>query len=208
MIGQIAPKTGIEPFADLVDHVMTPRALRLGQTSVLDRGQRLLPRRAGSIDRMRAAWPTATLVHLPVHASWLNQVEIYFSILQRKAIDPTTSPKEDHEAVPGGDGQCVAGRGSTNSGSLPVRRTNRGPEASQKASPNRSDELDPHHRLMQVLDCLDEVRLPDHDIDIVRLVDGHQRTRDEPSHSTRTCLREPTHTVEQCVAPRPDLFVS
>ena len=35
---------------------------------------------------MEAAWPTATLVHLPVHASWLNQVEIYFSILQRKAI--------------------------------------------------------------------------------------------------------------------------
>ncbi|MFT4217473.1 MAG: hypothetical protein QM619_09875 [Micropruina sp.] len=30
----------------------------------------------------------ATLAHLPVHASWLNQVEIYFSILQRKAISP------------------------------------------------------------------------------------------------------------------------
>ena len=41
-----------------------------------------------SIDRMNAAWPTATLVHLPVHASWLNQVEIYFSILQRKAVTP------------------------------------------------------------------------------------------------------------------------
>jgi hypothetical protein len=37
---------------------------------------------------MEQAWPTATLVHLPVHASWLNQVEIYFSILQRKAISP------------------------------------------------------------------------------------------------------------------------
>ena len=35
---------------------------------------------------MREAWPNAVLVHLPVHASWLNQVEIYFSILQRKAI--------------------------------------------------------------------------------------------------------------------------
>ncbi|KEZ35919.1 transposase, partial [Frankia sp. CeD] len=40
-----------------------------------------------SIRRMSAAHPTATLVHLPVHASWLNQVEIYFSILQRKAIE-------------------------------------------------------------------------------------------------------------------------
>ena len=37
---------------------------------------------------MSTAWPTATLVHLPVHASWLNQVEIYFSVLQRKAISP------------------------------------------------------------------------------------------------------------------------
>jgi len=44
---------------------------------------------ARSIERMQTAWPTATLVHLPVHASWLNQVEIYFSILQRKAISPS-----------------------------------------------------------------------------------------------------------------------
>ena len=37
---------------------------------------------------MTTAWPTASLIHLPVHASWLSQVEIYFWILQRKAIDP------------------------------------------------------------------------------------------------------------------------
>jgi hypothetical protein len=37
---------------------------------------------------MQTTWPIATLVHLPVHASWLNQVEIYFSILQRNAIYP------------------------------------------------------------------------------------------------------------------------
>ena len=41
-----------------------------------------------SIARMRAAWPTATLVHLPVHASWLNQIEIVFSVIQRKVIKP------------------------------------------------------------------------------------------------------------------------
>jgi len=28
------------------------------------------------------------MVHLPVHASWLNQVEIYFSVVQRKALTP------------------------------------------------------------------------------------------------------------------------
>jgi hypothetical protein len=37
---------------------------------------------------MAATWSTASLVHLPIHASSLNQVEIYFSIVQRKAINP------------------------------------------------------------------------------------------------------------------------
>lgn len=41
-----------------------------------------------SVDRMTQAHPNATLVHLPVHASWLNQVEIYFSVIQRKVIKP------------------------------------------------------------------------------------------------------------------------
>jgi hypothetical protein len=47
---------------------------------------------APSIDRMNAAWPTATLVHLPIHASWLNQgrlIERWFSVLQRKVISPS-----------------------------------------------------------------------------------------------------------------------
>ena len=37
---------------------------------------------------MATAWPTPTLVHLPVHASWLNQIEIVFSVIQRKVIKP------------------------------------------------------------------------------------------------------------------------
>lgn len=37
---------------------------------------------------MVEAWPTARLVHLPIHASWLNQIEIVFSIIQRKVIKP------------------------------------------------------------------------------------------------------------------------
>lgn len=27
-------------------------------------------------------------MHAPVHASWLNQIEIYFSIVQRKVLTP------------------------------------------------------------------------------------------------------------------------
>jgi hypothetical protein len=46
--------------------------------------------RAGkaSIRRLEGAYENLRLIHLPVQASWLNQVELYFSILQRKALTP------------------------------------------------------------------------------------------------------------------------
>ncbi len=40
------------------------------------------------VARIAKRWPTITVVHTPVHASWLNQVEIYFSVVQRKALTP------------------------------------------------------------------------------------------------------------------------
>lgn len=45
------------------------------------RGQR-------SIDRLQGEWPTLRPIHLPVYASWLNQAEIYFSVVQRKVVTP------------------------------------------------------------------------------------------------------------------------
>ena len=42
-----------------------------------DRGQ-------ASIARLEGAWENLRLGHLPIHVSWLNQVEIYFSVVQRK----------------------------------------------------------------------------------------------------------------------------
>lgn len=86
VIGTIAPKTGIVPFSELVDLVMNtePYASAARVFWVVDNGSSHHGQR--SVDRMEGSWPTATLVHLPVHASWLNQVEIYFSIVQRKAI--------------------------------------------------------------------------------------------------------------------------
>jgi DDE superfamily endonuclease len=45
------------------------------------RGQR-------SIDRLQGAWPNLIVVHTPIHASWLNQTEIYLSIIHRKVITP------------------------------------------------------------------------------------------------------------------------
>ena len=41
-----------------------------------------------AMDRLKSQWPNAILVHTPIHASWLNQVEIYFSIVQRRLLTP------------------------------------------------------------------------------------------------------------------------
>ena len=41
-----------------------------------------------AVDRLRSQWPNVLLVHTPIHASWLNQIEIYFSIVQRKVLTP------------------------------------------------------------------------------------------------------------------------
>ena len=41
-----------------------------------------------AVERLRDRYRRLTLVHAPVHASWLNQIEIYFSIVQRKVLTP------------------------------------------------------------------------------------------------------------------------
>jgi hypothetical protein len=86
--GRSEPTTGIAPFGRLLTQVMTrePYASAKRVFWIVDNGSS--HRGQASIDRMAAAWPTITLVHTPVHASWLNQIEIYFSIVQRKVLRP------------------------------------------------------------------------------------------------------------------------
>ena len=88
LMGQVAPKTGIAPFADLVTSVMTtePYASARRVFWVVDNGSSHAGR--VSLERMSTAWSNATLVHLPVHASWLNQIEVVFSVIQRKVVKP------------------------------------------------------------------------------------------------------------------------
>lgn len=88
VIGRMEPTTGIEPFGRLAEQVMTtePYASADRVFWVVDNGSS--HRGRASIDRMTATWPTAQLVHLPVHASWLDQIEIFYSILQRKVLTP------------------------------------------------------------------------------------------------------------------------
>jgi hypothetical protein len=42
--------------------------------------------------RLQAEGPRLVLVRTPVHASWLNQIEIYLSIVQRQVLTPNDFP--------------------------------------------------------------------------------------------------------------------
>jgi hypothetical protein len=98
VMGRCEAKTGIEPFGRLVQQVMecpeyrSPfgrRDLRSRVFWVVDNGSS--HRGEASVKRMSRAYANAILVHTPVHASWLNQVEVYFSLLQRKVLTPNDS---------------------------------------------------------------------------------------------------------------------
>ena len=79
---------GIDPFDRLVWQVMTkePYASARRVFWVVDNGSS--HRGQASIDRLQGRWRNLVLVHLPLHASWLNQIEIVFSIIQRKLLQP------------------------------------------------------------------------------------------------------------------------
>jgi hypothetical protein len=89
LFGRCEPTTGIVPFGNLVEQVMTqePYVSARRVFWILDNGSS--HRGAASVERLQTAWPNLRVVHLPVHASWLNQIEIYFSIVQRKVITPS-----------------------------------------------------------------------------------------------------------------------
>jgi transposase len=80
--------TGITPFMDLIGQVMStgpyasaPRVFVIVDNGSDHRGQ-------AAIDRLAKAHPNAIMIHTPVHASWLNQAEIFFSVVQKKVISP------------------------------------------------------------------------------------------------------------------------
>jgi transposase len=88
LFGRLEPTTGIDPFGRLVEQVMTtePYASARRVFWVVDNGSS--HRGQASVDRLEGKWRNLRLVHLPIHASWLNQVEIYFSVVQRKVLTP------------------------------------------------------------------------------------------------------------------------
>jgi transposase len=82
------PTTGIAPFMGLMGQVMTqqPYASAPRVFVIVDNGSDHRGKKAAR--RLRNAWPNAIMIHTPVHASWLNQIEIFFSIIQKKVISP------------------------------------------------------------------------------------------------------------------------
>jgi len=88
LFGRCEPSTGILPFDRLVAQVMTQPPYRDARRVfwIVDNGSS--HRGAACLRWLRAAYPTLIPVHSPVHASWLNQIEIYFSIVQRKVLTP------------------------------------------------------------------------------------------------------------------------
>jgi hypothetical protein len=88
VLGRCEDTTGIDSFGRLVDQVMRTEPYRSASRVfwVVDNGSS--HRGQAAIQRLRKVYRKAVLVHTPVHASWLNQVEIYFSIIQRKVLTP------------------------------------------------------------------------------------------------------------------------
>ena len=88
LFGRCEQTTGIAPFDRLVTQVMTQAPYRAARRVfwIVDNGSS--HRGAACVHRLQTAFPNLVPVHGPIHASWLNQIEIYFSIVQRKALTP------------------------------------------------------------------------------------------------------------------------
>ena len=88
IFGRCEEKSGIAPFCRLVEQVMAQEPYLSAKRVfwILDNGSS--HRGQSCIARFKKRWPKIVVVHLPVHASWLNQIEIYFSIIQRKVLTP------------------------------------------------------------------------------------------------------------------------
>jgi homeodomain-containing protein/DDE superfamily endonuclease len=88
VIGRCEWHTGIVPFGRLVTQGMEQEPYRSAGRGfwIVDNGSS--HRGQAAVRRLMRVYPRAILLHTPVHASWLNQIEIYFSLVQRKVLTP------------------------------------------------------------------------------------------------------------------------
>ena len=88
VFGLCEKTTGNEPYHRLVDldmqqepYCSANRVFWVADNGLSHRGHR-------SIDRMVKWYLNSIKIYTPVHVSWLNQIEIYFSTVQRKVLKP------------------------------------------------------------------------------------------------------------------------
>lgn len=88
VMGRCEPATGIAPFERLVKQVLSQEPYTCAERLfwIVDNGSS--HRGKASLQRIEKIDSRIILLHTPIHASWLNQVEIYFSIIQRKVLTP------------------------------------------------------------------------------------------------------------------------
>lgn len=101
LFGRCECKTGIAAFERLVAQVMGQEPYRSAHRVFLVADNGSSHRGPRAVARLRARWRNVILVHTPVHASWLNQIEVYFSIVERKLLSPSDfdSPAELERSV-------------------------------------------------------------------------------------------------------------
>ena len=88
VFGQVVANTCIATFNQLIDQVMTQAPYQSAARVfwIVDGG--CAHHRNTFPTRLSRMYANAVAVSLPVHASWLNQIELYFSIVQRKVLTP------------------------------------------------------------------------------------------------------------------------
>lgn len=92
LFGLCVNKSSIRPFDRLVDQLMNQNPYKEARRVFLIVDNGSAHRGSKSVERLQSRYANLKLIHGPVHASWLNQIEIYFSILQRKALTPNDFP--------------------------------------------------------------------------------------------------------------------
>lgn len=92
LFGRVESRATIAAFDGLVGQFMAQEPYRSARRVFLVVDNGTIHRGQRAIQRLQAQWPHLQVVHLPVHASWLDQVEIYFSILKRKVLTPNDFP--------------------------------------------------------------------------------------------------------------------
>jgi hypothetical protein len=88
IFGRVAPNTRIATFNELIDLVMVQEPYHSSDRTfwIVDNGPAHHPSTFPA--RLKGMYSNAMAVMLPVHSSWLNQIELYFSIVQRKVLTP------------------------------------------------------------------------------------------------------------------------